>query len=159
MEFTSLEENDKVMDMNKSFYISDDLDIDLKQIQEPMFEDAQLDFKNMSLDEETMKKKSYMTQGMILPKFGPATLIGDATDELFDKTNYKKCKGCGKLKSFLEFRNHERRCYRKSMDAQQSRRLITTDIFKCIHCMQTFSKKSALVLHVKGKWNQSHASV
>ena len=62
MEFT-LEENDEVMDMNKSFYISDDLDIDLKQIQEPMFEGAQLDFKNISLDEETMKKKSYMTQG------------------------------------------------------------------------------------------------
>ena len=110
----------------------------------------------MSLDEETMKKKSYMTQGMILPKFGPATLIGDAIDDLFDKTNYKKCKGCGKLKNLLEFRNHEKRC---TMDAQQSRRLITTDKFKCIHCMKTFSKKSALVLHVKGKWNQSHASV
>ena len=148
MELT-LEENDEVMDMNKSFYMSDDLDIDLKQIQEPMFEDAQLDFKNMSLDEETMKKKSYMTQGMILPKFGPATKIGDAIDDLFDKNNYKKCKGCRKLKNLLEFRNHEKRCTRKSMDAQQSRQLITTDMFKCLHCMKTFSKKSALVLHVK----------
>ena len=91
--------------MNKSFYTSDDLDIDLKQIQEPMFEDAQLDFKNMSLDEETVKKKSYMTQGMILPKFGPATLIGDAIDDLFDKTNYDKCKGCGLLKNHLELSN------------------------------------------------------
>ena len=146
MEFT-LEEHDEVMDMNKSFYISDDLDVDLKQIQEPMFEDAQLDFKNLSLDEETMKKKSYVTQGMILPKFGPTSLLGDAIDDLFDKNNYKKCKGCGKLKNMLEYRNHEKRCTRKSMDSQERR--VNTDLFKCLHCLKSFSKKSALVLHVK----------
>ena len=88
MEFT-LEEHDEVMDMNKSFYISDDLDLDLKQIAEPMFEDAQLDFKNLSLDEESTKKNSHITKGMVLPRFGPESLLGEAIDNLFDKIKNK----------------------------------------------------------------------
>ena len=148
MDFT-LEENDEVflpnvMDLNKSFCISDDLDIDLKEVAEPMFEEAQLDFKNLSLDEETMKKKSDVSQGMILPKFGPRSLISEAIDGLFDKNNYKSCKGCGKLKNLLEFRNHEKKCRRKSMIPKRK-----TDVFKCSHCLKIFSMRSALVLHVK----------
>ena len=46
------------MDLNKAFYITDDLDIDLKQVAEPTFEEAQLDLKNLYLDEETRKNKS-----------------------------------------------------------------------------------------------------
>ena len=151
MDFT-LEENDEVMvDLNKSFYIDDELDVDLKRIEDPVFEETQLDFNNLSMQENvTVEKKSHSSKGLVLPKFGDENLLGEALDDLFDKNNYKSCKGCGKLKNLLEYRTHKKRCLRMRMSFIQPDNIgKVTNLFNCIYCAKTFSKKSALVLHTK----------
>ena len=108
---STLEENGEMMDLNKSFYILDDLDMDLKQVSEPMFEDAQLDLKKMTLEEGNSN-----SDGLVIPQFGPASLLADAMDDQCDKNSFKRCMSCGKLKNMRDYRIHEKRCTWKSMD-------------------------------------------
>jgi len=138
-EFT-LEESVEMTDLNKSFYIDEELDLDLKQVSEPVFEDAQLDFRNMTLEEEC-------SSALVCPKFGPETLLPDVMDNQHQKKDYKRCKSCGKLKNMYNYRIHEKRCTRTFMDSKN--RQVTSDLFNCISCEKTFSKKTGLVLHIK----------
>ena len=49
---------DHVVDLNKSFYFDDDLDMDLKQAEDPRMEDAHLDLRSLSLDHSSSTSSS-----------------------------------------------------------------------------------------------------
>ena len=49
---------DPVVDLNKSFYFDDDLDMDLKQAEDPRMEDAHLDLRSLSLDHSSSTSSS-----------------------------------------------------------------------------------------------------
>ena len=136
----TLEESEEMMDLNKSFYIDEELDLDLKQVSEPVFEDAQLDLKTLTLEEES-------STGLVRPQFGHESLLSDVLDNQYQKKYYKRCKSCGKLKNMFSFRIHEKRCTRNVMDFKN--RQVTSDIFNCLSCEKTFTKKTGLVLHMK----------
>ena len=49
---------DPVVDLNKSFYFDDDLEMDLKQAEDPRTEDAHLDLRSLSLDHSSSTSSS-----------------------------------------------------------------------------------------------------
>ena len=49
---------DPVVDLNKSFYFDDDLEMDLKQAEDPRMEDAHLDLRSLSLDHSSTTSSS-----------------------------------------------------------------------------------------------------
>merc|ERR1719342_181608 len=145
MELT-LEESAESLDLNKSFYMLDDLDVNLKENIEPSFEDAQLQMGNLSLGEQNHKTQH---KNMKVTRFDPETLLLDSMDNLLQLNNCKKCKVCGKKKNVFEISNHEKKCKKQSDDIILKTDTKIAGVISCKYCGESFSKQSLLVQHIK----------
>ena len=93
---------DPVVDLNKSFYFDDDLDMDLKQAEDPRMEDAHLDLRSLSLDHSSSTSNSdsslnstFTSDSKIFTSpsatgFATEKLLSEAVDTVFSNNLMKK---------------------------------------------------------------------
>ena len=101
-EFSS--DADPVVDLNKSFYFDDDLEMDLKQAEDPRMEDAHLDLRSLSLDHSSSGSSSdsslnstssfFSSDSKIFsspsaPGFATEKLLSEAVDTVFSNNLMK----------------------------------------------------------------------
>ena len=90
---------DPVVDLNKSFYFDDDLDMDLKQAEDPRMEDAHLDLRSLSLDHSSSSSDSSLNSTFTsnskiftspsAPGFATEKLLSEAVDTVFSNNLMK----------------------------------------------------------------------
>ena len=92
---------DPVVDLNKSFYFDDDLDMHLKQAEDPRMEDAHLDLRSLSLDHSsstnnsdsslnsTFTSNSKIFTSPSAPGFATEKLLSEAVDTVFSNNLMK----------------------------------------------------------------------
>ena len=95
---------DPVVDLNKSFYFDDDLEMDLKQAEDPRTEDAHLDLRSLSLDHSSSTSSSdsslnstssfFSSDSKIFsspsaPGFATEKLLSEAVDTVFSNNLMK----------------------------------------------------------------------
>ena len=78
---------DPVVDLNKSFYFDDDLDMDLKQAEDPRMEDAHLDLRSLSLDHSSSSSDSSLNSTFTSNSkiFTSPSATGFATEKLLSE--------------------------------------------------------------------------
>ena len=102
-EFSS--DADPVVDLNKSFYFDDDLEMDLKQAEDPRMEDAHLDLRSLSLDHSSstcsssdsslnstsslFSSDSKIFSSPSAPGFATEKLLSEAVDTVFSNNLMK----------------------------------------------------------------------
>ena len=88
MYFESEELSGPAVDLNKSFYLDEDLEIDLKQPEEPIIEEAFFDLKCLSLQNEKPKKLA----SRVKPTFLEETMPIEVVKKM--KSSLKRCQKC-----------------------------------------------------------------
>ena len=78
------------VDLNKAFYFDEDLEMDLKQIEDPIMEDAHFDLKGLSLNSKQKKSVSFspiFSVNSEINSHASEKLLSEAVDEVFIKKN------------------------------------------------------------------------
>ena len=154
----SLEEHSEVMDLNKSFYLDPELEVDLCAAEEPDCAEAELDLRQLSLAENGSESSSQAPPPTRpRPAFQQEELLRETLDTLQEaaRQGYKTCRSCRQLLSLQEVRAHERRCRRGAgpgaWPGAARAPLCSADQFQCLRCERRFGSKSSLVVHCKGR--------
>ena len=105
MYFESEELSGPAVDLNKSFYLDEDLEIDLKQPEEPIIEEAFFDLKCLSLQQNEKPKK---LASRVKPTFLEETMPIEVVKKM--KSSLKRCQKCQLLLNSNKIRRHEKRC-------------------------------------------------
>merc|ERR1712098_196302 len=104
MFFESEELSGPVVDLNKSFYFDEDLEIDLKQPEEQVMEEAFFDLKCLSLKPNEKTKLA----SRVKPAFLEETMPIEVVKKM--KSSLKRCQKCEVLLNSEKVRRHEKRC-------------------------------------------------
>ena len=137
---------DPVVDLNKSFYFDDDLDMDLKQAEDPRMEDAHLDLRSLSLDHSsstsnsdsslnsTFTSDSKIFTSSSAPGFATEKLLSEAVDTVFSNNLLKnvRIKEKKNRKSLIPIAS-----WRKNKTSENSE----TAKKSCQSCLKYFPKK------------------
>ena len=78
------------VDLNKAFYFDEDLEMDLKQVEDPIMEDANFDLKCLSLNSKQKKSVSFSPMFSVnseISSHASEKLLSEAVDEVFNKKN------------------------------------------------------------------------
>ena len=97
------------VDLNKSFYVDNDLDLDLKQPEDSILEDTFIDMKFLSLNYKSETKKDTMLSNTVIPFFPSEKLLFETSDKSFRKKSLRKSKSTGNLKGVSKIRSHGKR--------------------------------------------------
>ena len=138
---------DPVVDLNKSFYFDDDLEMDLKQAEDPRMEDAHLDLRSLSLDHSSSSSDSslnstssfFSNESKIFsspsaPGFATEKLLSEAVDTVFSNNLMKniRIKEKKNRKSLIPIAS-----WRKNKTSENSE----TAKKSCQSCLKYFPKK------------------
>ena len=135
---------DPVVDLNKSFYFDDDLDMDLKQAEDPRMEDAHLDLRSLSLDHSSSSSDSSLNSTFTsdskiftsssAPGFATEKLLSEAVDTVFSNNLLKnvRIKEKKNRKSLIPIAS-----WRKNKTSENSE----TAKKSCQSCLKYFPKK------------------
>ena len=140
---------DPVVDLNKSFYFDDDLEMDLKQAEDPRMEDAHLDLRSLSLDHSSSGSSSdsslnstssfFSSDSKIFsspsaPGFATEKLLSEAVDTVFSNNLMKnvRIKEKKNRKSLIPIAN-----WRKNKTNENNE----TAKKSCQSCLKYFPKK------------------
>ena len=137
---------DPVVDLNKSFYFDDDLDMDLKQAEDPRMEDAHLDLRSLSLDHSSSTSSSdsslnstFTSNSKIFTSpsatgFATEKLLSEAVDTVFSNNLMKniRIKEKKNRKSLIPIAS-----WRKNKTSENSE----TAKKSCQSCLKYFPKK------------------
>ena len=112
MYFESEELSGPAVDLNKSFYLDEDLEIDLKQPEEPIIEEAFFDLKCLSLQKNKDSKMQKQFPKKLASRVKPTFLEESMPIEVVKKmkSSLKRCQKCQLLLNSNKIRRHEKRC-------------------------------------------------
>ena len=108
-----LDENSPV-DLNKSFYVDSDLDLDLMQAEDPILEDTFIDMKYLSLNFKNETNEDKKLSNTVIPCFSSEKLLFEASDKSYRRKSLRKAKSTGSLKGVSKINRHRKRI-RKSL--------------------------------------------
>merc|ERR1712126_128935 len=102
------------VDLNKSFYVDSDLDLDLMQAEDPVLEDTFIDMKSLSLSFKNEKNEEKVLSKTVIPCFPSEKLLFETSDKSFRREPMRKSKSTGSLKGVSKIQRRKKRA-RKSL--------------------------------------------
>merc|ERR1712126_226384 len=102
------------VDLNKSFYVDSDLDLDLMQAEDPVLEGTFIDMKSLSLNFKNETNEEKVLSKTVIPCFPTEKLLFETSDKCFRRKPMRKSKSTGSLKGVSKIQRHKKRA-RKSL--------------------------------------------
>lgn len=84
--------NESAVDLNKAFYFDEDLEMDLKQVDDPIMEEAHFDLKSLSIGSKQKKSVSFspiFSMNSEINSHASEKLLAEAVDEVFIRNKFK----------------------------------------------------------------------
>ena len=84
--------SESAVDLNKAFYFDEDLEMDLKQVEDPIMEEAHFDLKSLSISSKQKKSVSFspiFSVNSEINSHASEKLLAEAVDEVFIKNKFK----------------------------------------------------------------------